>query len=66
MFAAGLCRSAKELRQLSESANLTGRRLTGPYPRFLIPIHPDCWNTGRLRPRYVELGGITDEDRIFG
>ena len=30
-----------------------------------MPIHPDRRNTGRLRPRHVELDGITDEDRLL-
>jgi hypothetical protein len=65
-FIASSYHGTEELRQFSESANLTGRRWTGPYPRSLMPIHPDCWHTGRLRPGYVELGGITDEDRFLG
>jgi hypothetical protein len=65
-FVAGSCRYANELRQISERANLTSRRWTWPYPRSPISIHPDCWNTGRLRPCYIELGGIADEDRILG
>jgi hypothetical protein len=31
-----------------------------------MPIHPDRWHSGRLRPRHVELGGITDEDGFLG
>jgi hypothetical protein len=65
-FVADSCRGANELRQFSERANLTGRRRTRPYPRSPISIHPDCWNADRLRPCYIELGGITDEDRVLG
>src|SRR5215217_4025556 len=30
-----------------------------------MSVHPDSRNTGRLRPRYVELDRITDKDRLL-
>src|SRR5215210_8795344 len=64
--AAELSPGAKELRQLSQRANLPGRRWTGLCPGSLMPIHPDRGYAGRLGPRHVELGGVTDEDRLLG